>query len=134
MRVLNNEAFVIFSPFVSGTIRVPIEGEIVKMCKCVICAPSSTIASGKNVVVLCRECTINFLIAERAALRAKKEMLAQCCECGLILNGSFKGLTFLQENNQPNKEAGESHGLCNPCRDRKWLDFKEKKAARKKIS
>jgi hypothetical protein len=131
MRVLNNEAFVVPSPYVSGTINLLTEGEIVKMCKCTVCSIGATIASGKSVVVLCRECTINFLIAERATLRAKKELLAQCAKCGLILNGSFRGMTFLQEDNQPNKEAGESHGLCQPCSDRTLLDWRLKKASRK---
>ena len=109
---------------------VEAKGDVVRMCRCVICTTSSTLASSKNVVVLCRECTINFLIAERAMLRARKEMLSQCAKCGLILNGNFKGLLFLQEDSKPNREAGESHGLCGSCSDKTLSDWRDIKRMR----
>lgn len=121
MRELNSDKFVISSPE-NGILLL--EGEECSMCRCVICLTGT--ASSKSVVILCRECTISFLIAERAMLRAKKEMLSQCCRCGLILNGSFKGIIFLQENNEPNKEAGESHGLCDPCGEKTWFEWKQR--------
>lgn len=57
--------------------------------------------------------------------------LAQCCECGILLSGPYIGLTCCNEYHKPDLRIGQTHGMCEPCRTRKWDEYVAKKALRK---
>lgn len=43
------------------------------------------------------------------------EVLAQCCECGVLLNGISQGEVPLTVGGHPDLTVGSSHGICASC-------------------
>jgi hypothetical protein len=67
-----------------------------------------------------------------ALLGNSQEILAQCCECGLILNGPFQGKQYLTLEGKPDLTVCQSHGICQPCAETKIKAWRASKQLRAK--
>jgi hypothetical protein len=96
--------------------------------RCTFCQgnrPAHIIWYAKKRLVCCLFCEI-LLRSDYPSIN-----LAQCCECGVLINGVFAGLRFVLPNGAPDLSIGHSHGMCVPCKDAKlaeWIIIKQQRA------
>ena len=57
-------------------------------------------------------------------------LIAQCCDCGVMLSGPNINIVFLKPDGSPDLSIGETHGMCHPCADKKLAAWKKKRACR----
>lgn len=60
----------------------------------------------------------------------EQKTLTQCCECGLMLSGPCEGIQFTTTDGKPDLRIGVSHGMCQPCADKKLAQWVVRRATR----
>lgn len=77
-----------------------------------------------DVVPACNHCAATYSAVKSG------EILAQCCECGVFLNGARKGRVARNSHGVPYIHLAPSHGMCQDCHDRKLAAWLAQKALR----